>query len=558
MILLSEVKRTGICKHILLFLILFLLFFLPYFIKGKACNIPIHDNLNQINMLGIFDGKFSADLFPSEGSPEFTLPGTDPIFHIVQMKLDKLFFRSGYFTGYVINEVLVRLLGFIGFFLLIRVFVRKEELPDIISGLLAFAFVTQSFWPAGYISIAGIPLLILSFINLYRKRMLVASYVLIVLYSFYSNFFLSGIYLFFILIFIYFYLVLRRKNSFHFLSGIVLFLTANIISNLTVFLNFFLYKIPTNRIAQDPEALNILDSIKNMVMTFLISSELSKSNHLYIILPICILIYLKVTHHSRRKLMLYVWILLIFNVFISGIYFWKPVLSFYNSMSIGFNFSRIYVLNSFLWYLLYAICIMALFKVWKKKKLVSYLMIFLISIQILINFRQYTFRILNKKPSYEDFMAEDQFIKIKDTVPEITDSRVGCIGFFPAVANFNGLRTVDSFSAYYPLSYKILFGKIIEKEIAQNYELEKYFHYKGSALFLFDDEIGFNYKDQNKIKKLNNTITCELDLDILKKISVKFLISTVNIINADGISLLKRYEDSGEDNYYRFYVYEII
>jgi len=237
--LLPETKKADNIKFLLLFFILFLLYFSPYIIKGKACFIPIHDNLNQINMLGIFDGKFEAELLPAEGDPEFTLPGTETIFHLAQIKLDKLFFRSSYFSGYIINEVLARILGFLGFFLLIRFFIAKKELPDIFNGLLAFTFTTQPFWPAGYISIAGIPFLIISFISLCRNKKLILSYLYIIFYSFYSNFFLSGIYIFIILLIISIYLIITRKFSFHFLLGIIIFCISTIITHLAVFLNFF-------------------------------------------------------------------------------------------------------------------------------------------------------------------------------------------------------------------------------------------------------------------------------------------------------------------------------
>ena len=116
---------------ILLTLILFLLYFSPYLIKGKNSYIVIHDNLNQLNMQGIFDGKMSAQFFTNENVNEYTLPGAEPIFHLVHIKLDKLFFKFGYFRGFLFNEFFYRLLGFLGLFFLLKIYLLKKQIPDL-------------------------------------------------------------------------------------------------------------------------------------------------------------------------------------------------------------------------------------------------------------------------------------------------------------------------------------------------------------------------------------------------------------------------------------------
>ena len=99
--------------QILFLIFLSILYFSPYFIKGKSVYLPLHDNLYQLNMQGIFDGKMSAEFFPSEGLEEFTLPETNPIFHVAHLKLDKLFFSLDYFWGFVFNEIFYRILAFL-------------------------------------------------------------------------------------------------------------------------------------------------------------------------------------------------------------------------------------------------------------------------------------------------------------------------------------------------------------------------------------------------------------------------------------------------------------
>ena len=175
--------------------------------------------------------------------------------------------------------------------------------------------------------------------------------------------------------------------------------------------------------------------------------------------------------------------------------------------------------------------------------------------QISLNFYSYTFKAYSEKPTFREFMAEKQFSEIRNILPESDNNfRIGCIGFYPAVANFNGFKTVDSFSAYYPLEYKNRFRKITGKELEQNSELKEYFENKGSALFLFDDKIGRNYFDQDYINNIPS-IHCDLDLIELRKLGVMYLFSTVEIENALQRDLQEIYKSENSEYYYRIIIY---
>ena len=63
--------------------------------------------------------------------------------------------------------------------------------------------------------------------------------------------------------------------------------------------------------------------------------------------------------------------------------------------------------------------------------------------------------------------------------------------------------------------------------------------------------ITFEYAEQEWIKNNINSIECELFIEGLKQIGVKYLFSTVEI-KAKEI-----YRNCSEDNYYNMYVYQI-
>ncbi len=523
--------------------------------------IPIHDNLNQLNMQGIFDGKFCASFIPGQGIQEFTLPTTHNIFHLSHLKLDKLFFSFDYFWGFVLNEFFYRVLSFIGMFLLLKTFIFKKNFPEYVPVLFSFAWISLPFWPQGNLSIAGIPLLILGFINIYQNRYITLSYLIIVVYSFYSNFFFAGIYIFILLIIFNIYFLIKRKLRLHFLLASLLFLLLAVLTHFPVFYNFFILKIPTNRAAQVMEKYNCIDSLKNMFFLFFNSSKLSHLFHSYLILPTCVIlsiILLRIGKKRQKKTILELWALQFMLLFIYGIYFFRPFSLFYDSLNIGFNFSRIYVFMTLLWYILWAFCIKGVYEILPKKRVVLVVISTLLIAQIIINFSYSTITAYSGHPTFKEFMSEQQFDEIKLQLDECNaEYRIGCIGFFPAVANYNGFQTVGSFSAYYPIEFKEIFYKIIKDELESSEMLSDYFIHHGSALFLFDDEIGKNYYDQDYMRKNINDIYCKLDLSELRTFDVKYLFSTAKIKNAEDIGLKFKFVSNNPNYYYRFYIYQL-
>ncbi|MBN2017013.1 MAG: hypothetical protein JW794_02595 [Candidatus Cloacimonetes bacterium] len=546
---------------ILLVVVLFALYFSPYLIRGKNVFIPIHDNLNQLNMQGIFDGKYRANFYPNSDTKEYTLPTAHSIFHVSHFKLDKLFFLFDYFWGYVFNEFFYRVLSFIGMFFLLKIFIFKRKLPDYVSVIFSLAWISLPFWPQGNLSIAGIPLLILGFINIYQNRYIALSYLIIVVYSLYSNFFFSGIYIFILLIILNIYFLIKRRTNLHFFLASVLFFLLAVISHFPVFYNLLILKIPTNRAVQVMEKYNFVDSLKNMLFLFFNSIKLSHSYHSYLIFPTCLIfsiIILKFGKKQEKKIILGLWGLQCVLVFIYGIYFFRPFSFLYDTLNIGFNFSRIYVLKTLILYILWALCIKYFYDIYKKKSIALGIITILLLAQIVINFSYSTIKTYRGHPTFKEFMSEQQFDEIKLQVDDCNaEYRIGCIGFFPAVANYNGFKTIGSFSAYYPIEFKEKFYKVIKDELGSSEILTDYFIHHGSALFLFDDAIGKNYYDQHFIKKNIPEISCELNLSELRKFDVKYLFSTSKINNADEIGIKLQLVSDTPKYYYKLYIYQL-
>ncbi|MBN1327011.1 MAG: hypothetical protein JW996_03580, partial [Candidatus Cloacimonetes bacterium] len=209
------------------------------------------------------------------------------------------------------------------------------------------------------------------------------------------------------------------------------------------------------------------------------------------------------------------------------------------------------------WYLLLSYICYQLLDIFKFKKTAYGIVYGLVLLQVAINTGFYLKRGLSAKPGFSSFVAEEQFKEIRRELDLESDIRIGCIGFFPAVANYNGFMTIGSFSAYYPLSYKNKFRRIISHELDKNPELKDYFDKRGSALLLFDDEIGRYYQDQDYLRKNIPSINSELDFGLIRSLNVEYIFSTCEIINDESAGLKMVYLSNNVDHYYRIYVYKL-
>ena len=66
------------------------------------------------------------------------------------------------------------------------------------------------------------------------------------------------------------------------------------------------------------------------------------------------------------------------------------------------------------------------------------------------------------------------------------------IGIDPMIAAMNDIKVIDGYYSIYPLSYKIKFRKIIERELEKNIKLKNYYDDWGSRVYAF-------YSDENNI-----------------------------------------------------------
>ena len=140
-------------------------------------------------------------------------------------------------------------------------------------------------------------------------------------------------------------------------------------------------------------------------------------------------------------------------------------------------------------------------------------------------------------PTFKQFFDTSLFAKIRKDIG--ADDHYGCkvvsLGMYPAVAQYNGFYTLDSYCNNYSLAYKHKFRKIIEKELQKNDFVREYFDDWGNRCYVFSSEIGLKFwcsEDDNA--SVNNL---EINTELLKDMGCEYIISAVNINNYKDLGL---------------------
>jgi len=544
----------------------FLLYFLPYLVKNQDAYISQFDNLDQISYLGHFDGHFQGHFLPTDDIEENYLPGIEPVFRLAIVSFAKIFWLFGFFPGYVLNEFFYRLLSFLGMYLLLRCYLTKK-LPRLLPALIAVSYIYLPFWPQGGLSISGLPLLAYLLLNIHFGKKLLISYIFLLIYIFYSSFFLTGIFVLFILGLIIFIRLITRKSFIRLLPPFLMMTVVYVITNYPFFLINFVDKIPTNRAEIQLLSVSFAKAFQELFLNYFAKSHLhAHSYQKYLLLPaaiVTLIAALRKRDFPIRKVALILGGFTIMAAFLFSVYRYKPLNDWYTSLGFGFDYSRFFFLNPPVWYLLPALGIAYGYNVLKSKKTFLLMAVLLILIQIGINYQHSSLQVWSTKPSFREVMSTQQFDKIEaylvQNKPDFSkaDTLIGCIGFQPSVANFNGFKTLGAYCPIYPLHIKDVFLEVLEDEMAKSKRLEIYMQKWGSQLYLFDDEIFINMLNQKDLRRNIRSITCDLNIRKLKKLGVDYLFTTAKISNADEKKLEEIYYDTGIFGYYRIFVYAL-
>ncbi|OAV71613.1 hypothetical protein Barb4_00536 [Bacteroidales bacterium Barb4] len=536
------------------------IYFIPYFILGTGSSIRVFDNLDGEVLYKIFTARNGYWLDYNAVIPEI-MNGL-PRFCITSGLNFTTFIFALFppFIAYLVNDFTLRLIGFIGIYLLLsQHIIKSKEKINIIALLISCSYIFIPFFTIYGLTDLGQPLLLFAFLNILKEENTKLDYFLVCLFPFFSSFILSGLFVGIALgLFLIIFCIIKKKffiRPFLVLVGYAicsLLVEYNMI--ISVFQNFHSHREET--IFGKPDESFILFALKQLWETYIHSGQ-------FYTLPIWIITVAAIIWNkgSERRICRILFYFAIVFFFVMLFYYYCPSIK-------GLRLSRFYHLLPICWMMLLAVMSQIL---WQKKKVLRMLVYTVLCCQIFfLLIRSYNYSSGNKMrdalgfpasynyPSYASFYAEDMFKKIADFIgEEKSEYRILTIGILPAVAQYNGYYTLDSYQNNYPLEYKHQFRRIIAVELEKSEYVRNISDYFGNWCYVFPSEVSPVEIIEGKYAKNQVLYNLELNAEAMRNLQCKYVFSSAKIENNERNELyfLNLFKD--ENSHWDVWLYEI-
>lgn len=542
-------------------LLCLVIFMLPYFILRDNYYVTIHDHLDNTIAHMEYIKRFHL-LTTNKGILPILCGIPRAIFNYASpLSLRCIFFVLLPLSGYIIVQTLfVKVSAYLGMYFLLAGYILKNKNRVLIFALsLSFALIP--FYIDYSLSSAGIPLILYAFLNLYNKKHLIISYIIIAFVSFNSNLELSG---FFIGVLLFLYVIglwVRNKSIkviIRPILGLILMCGIYVLSNWNTILSLF---ISTEFISHRIEFANDTSLLSYMYIYIHYVLECQYHSGCFMALPLLVVSWgvvcekRKNLSHVLRESAIF-WLLVSFLMLLGILLRYTPF-QIFNSI----QFDRMYFIYPAATFILLGAALNEI------KTNLHYLGIVVLCIVCLLCAQSYdseyhrNLKLLMGKsiaqPTLQQFYDQQLFSEIRRDLNVRNDykTKVVSLGLFPTIAEFNGFYTLDSYFDNYPVVYKHKFRKVIAKELAKSEELRKYYDDWGSRCYLFSSEIERNFyyckKDNKKVHNL------EINTCFLKQMGCKYILSAVEIENYQQNELQYIQNYSLPNSFWRIWVYKI-
>lgn len=556
-------------KHRLIFLVVAALtaiaYFTPFLIRGSNAYINVHDTLDGefVNnyLLATTSGVPAGGIIPNvmNGLPATALPSR---FNVTIL----LFYVFSPAWAYIVNFVLVHLIALTGMFLLLRKHFLTEEHDYLLAAAVAICFFLVPYFTTYGLSVAGQPLLAYAFLNIRAGERKWRDYLIILLFPMWSVIALTLPFIVTMLlaIFLVDWTRTRRLNA-HFLLATLLLISSyvalqsKLIHSVLGANAWVSHRSVWNRWTD----LNLHSNLKRSVdMLFATQYHTGVFCTLPIIVAAVLAFGLLAATKRRSGVLLFLASAIALICIEFGFFDW--LVRWFEWMMPrlhAFNGTRFYFLLPLLWILLLAASIQelqrkrwGLFAGWTLL-IVQTLLILKFNTEYLNNVRLIAGHKVYE-PSFNRFFAQDLFTQIDHYIGKPKQSyRVVSVGMFPAVPQFNGFYTLDSYQNNYPLSYKLQFRKIVAKELEKDAFLKDYYDGWGNRCYIFSSELGQNAMCFSGAHIVLHHL--QLDTKQLREMGCQYVISAVLIENSgeNGLTLEKEFYSAG--SFWHIYLYSL-
>ena len=540
----------------------------PYLLLGENAFVRIVDNL---------DSEFVYFCVMKQNHELFTVFEDHHIEQIMN-GLPRSCLRSGWnhigilfyffspFKAYVINVIFVRMIGFAGMYLLCRDYIFREKKEYVL--LVAAAFSLVSVYHMYGLSVLGLPLVLWAMLNLNARIKKGWSWLIVILFPFLSYLIMIGP---FVLVFLgslglYFSFRNKRINYGYWLALITMAVLF-VISEISLVVNLFSNSgFKSHRLDWSFEPNRSIARIREIfweVFTHVQSEAADISMiPMYLLAAVAVVLCWKHKQFRNRALLLFAALLgiAVFYTFYPFIQFaLKDDMPTLNTI----NIRRFTMLMPLFVFVLWAMSL-------EKLRMPLILGVALIGFQgllLITDNNELDFNLRRSylhqqpdqwKPSYAHFFAPPLFAEIKKHIGrEQSQYRVAAFGMHPSIPQYNGFYSVDSYQNNYSLEYKHRFRPIIAGELEKNAYLKSYFDDWGSRCMLFSDELRRSCNRECFTERGQPVHHLDIRTDILHEFGCEYILSAVEIENADSLNLALDQTFSMETEIWKIWLYKL-
>ena len=537
------------------FPVLFFTVFCIYFIPSFDHEIRIHDT---------FDGNFSTrhvlvnsghffDTDPTaivpgimNGLPRGVFPRFTEITSI-------LMFLFGSLNGYALTFFLVRILAAVGMYLFGRDHLKVRDNQRTLLVLISFTFACLPFFIIHGLTVAGIPLMLWAFFNIYKKERVRISYLVFLLFILWSNFVLVGFHLIICLGLIALWFCFKDRKIHYRLFVAIGFIA--VLYVLSDYMLFYLHYSGSGYESSRGEFQKFLGLNFNGVLgssaLYFLTGEYTTANYFgYVFLPFIMFFVAAWFKNKKDELfrtgMVFLSLLVFCVVFIS-LLDWKSFSFFYEKFAFAkiFNFKRFTSLLPGLFFIVVMISIFAANKngtlIMRLNSIALLLVLFFFLWRGNVSHARSAFDtsgfkvVSNQQITFKEFFDPALYKKVKLEMGADTLNNIINFGPSPSPAKYAGLNVLDDYQGDYPMKYKTEFRKILEGELNKSEKLKKYFDGWGSRCYLSSGK-----EFENKLEAKYNMLyqdSLAINTSQLKAMNCSYILSSIVIGNASDLNL---------------------
>lgn len=559
-------KDTTSKGHLIESAVYFLLFAvylcLPFLVGLPNAPLRIHDSADSELMYRILLARTSGDTLPMvmNGLPRDAV--NVPPIHVITLAFVWLppIWANAFIT------LLTRLLGFLSCLAMFRML--TPNLPKPIPIALAITWAILPFYPIHGLSVIGLPALIWAYFHAEKPNW--KSFAVMFVFPFFSQFVLGGFAAVGVGLLFGMGQVLRGNPLGKRRIGLSLTLLAGYLVSEFRFFRWMLaspfvsHRAEWNLAYQHHDAGRILPE---MLQLMFVGEYHAPSLPLIIAILAGFMIWIQFKIRTAwRNWWLAIGLLTLFSL-LHSLWFWQGLIPIKAALGFlkTFNAGRISFLNPVLWYIVLGLGLASvqqnLHHRWVPHLLrvavwlnLGWVMVMQQEIRLALQPRFYE----AEYPSWQAYFADGLWDKVDRAIglPK-SQYRTISIGLHPAIAQYHGFYTLDSYQNNYPLTYKHRFRAIISRELAVSPKWQPYFDDWGNRCYVFSHDLSrtrhpfWITKDQQLVLK-----DFRMDAKAFRYMGGRFVFSAVEIPSSGAIGLTFRGQFSEADVPYQIFLYE--